>query len=143
VTRLIGGPCSPEQVRSRLEVEIANHDQHGTQYWPLFLLATGEFVGCCGLRPYHVANAVHEFGFHLCRAHWGQGYAQEAGTRVIRHAFGQCRAAALFAGHHPDNAASRAILLKLGFRYTHNEYYRPTGLHHPSYLLRREDALSP
>jgi RimJ/RimL family protein N-acetyltransferase len=45
-------------------------------------------------------------------------------------------ASALFAGHHPANRSSRDLLLKLGFRYTHDEYYAPTGLQHPSYLLR-------
>jgi len=43
----------------------------------------------------------------------------------------------LFAGHHPENHASRRILSKLGFRLTHEEFYPPTGLLHPSYLLPR------
>ncbi len=28
----------------------------------------------------------------------------------------------------------------LGFRYTHDELYPPTGLLHPSYLLKRSEA---
>jgi len=46
---------------------------------------------------------------------------------------------ALFAGHNPANVASRRVLEKLGFRYTHDEFYPPTGLHHPSYLLTAEE----
>ena len=32
------------------------------------------------------------------------------------------------------------MLHRLGFRYTHDELYPPTGLNHPSYLLKREAA---
>jgi ribosomal-protein-alanine N-acetyltransferase len=45
----------------------------------------------------------------------------------------------LFAGHNPKNEASRHILAKLGFRYTHDELYEPTGLQHPCYLLTAEE----
>ncbi len=41
----------------------------------------------------------------------------------------------LMAGHHPKNASSQRVLEKLGFRYTHDELYPPTGLQHRSYLL--------
>ena len=49
MTRLIGGPFSREQVAERLSREISTMQSHGIQYWPMFLLATGEHVGCCGL----------------------------------------------------------------------------------------------
>jgi len=136
VTRLIGGPFSSEEVCERLAREIATLREHGIQYWPIFLLSTGEHVGCCGLRPYKVAERVHELGFHIRRAHWQQGYAQEAAQAVIAHAFDALGATALFAGHNPANESSRQLLLKLGFQCTHEEYYAPTGLNHPSYLLR-------
>jgi len=53
----------------------------------------------------------------------------------MAHAFGELKVAALFAGHNPANAVSRHLLGKLGFRFTHEELYEPTGLQHPSYLL--------
>jgi [ribosomal protein S5]-alanine N-acetyltransferase len=58
---------------------------------------------------------------------------------VMRYAFHPLGVKALFAGHNPGNAASRRVLEKLGFRYTHDEYYPPTGLDHPSYLLTSEE----
>ena len=140
VTHLIGGPFPAEQVRERLARERAGP----MQYWPIFLLATGEHIGCCGLRPKQ--EGVPELGFHIRRAHWGHGYAKEAARAVIRHAFDHLGARALFAGHNPANAPSRALLGKLGFDYTHDERYAPTGLMHPSYLLRRQvlrDAARP
>lgn len=127
VTRFIGA-INPA---TRLATEMASE----LQYWPMFLKADGDFVGCCGLRPYK--EGVPEFGVHVVRAHWRKGYALEAGRAVIRWAF-EHGYESLFAGHNPKNEASRAMLLAIGFRYTHDELYPPTGLMHPSYLLSRD-----
>ncbi len=139
VTRRIGGPFSESYVRERIERETATLKEYGVQYWPLFLLATGEHVGCCGLRPYKPDESIYALGFHLRPAFWGRGYAEEAARAVIDHAFDRLGARALFAGHHPENDPSRRLLAKLGFRYTHDELYAPTGLEHPSYLLLRAE----
>lgn len=137
VTRLIGGPFSEEQIRERLEQELAAAKSHGIQYWPIFLLSNEDFVGCCGLRPCRPEEKILEIGFHLRRAHWGKGYGSEAAQAVIEHAFSVLEVSALFAGHHPANDASKRLLEKLGFRYVQDEHYAPTGLMHPSYLLKR------
>ena len=125
------------EVAARLGQEIATQASHGIQYWPLFALADGAFVGCCGLRPRSGAPRVPELGVHIASARWRRGYALEAATRVIAHAFGPLGCEALFAGHHPANAASRALLARLDFVHTHDELYPPTGLLHPSYRLER------
>jgi len=135
VARLIGGPFSLEQVEKKLRREISWQAGQKIQYWPIFLLPTHEHVGCAGLRPHQAAGPVHELGFHLRSRFWGKGLAEEAARAVIAHAFETLDAAGLFAGHHPENAASQRILQKLGFRYTHDELYLPTGLLHPCYSL--------
>ncbi len=131
------GRLSREQVRERLTREINSHKNHGIQYWPVFRLDTAAHVGCCGLRPYKKENRVYELGFHICPPSWRKGYAIEAARAVIAHAFERLHAAALFAGHHPRNRASRQLLGKLGFQYTHDEYYAATGCQHPSYRLEQ------
>ena len=139
VTKLIGGPFSIEQIRERLAREISNMQAYRVQYWPIFLLSTDEHVGCCGLRHYQLDQKIYEIGFHLRQAYWGQGLAVEAARAVMAYAFDELEATALFAGHHPANESSRHVMSKLGFRYTHDEHYPPTGLNHPSYLLRVDD----
>jgi RimJ/RimL family protein N-acetyltransferase len=57
----------------------------------------------------------------------------------MRYAFERLEVTGLFAGHNPKNKASRHMLGKLGFRYTHDELYGPTGLEHPCYLLTAEE----
>jgi RimJ/RimL family protein N-acetyltransferase len=141
VTRFIDarGRLSEDQVRDRLTEEINTERAHGIQYWPIFLLDSDEHVGCCGLRPYGEFRQVLEIGCHICVRHWGCGYATEAARATIAYAFESLSTKALFAGHNPTNDASRHIVQKLGFRYTHDEYYEPTGLNHPSYLLTAEE----
>ncbi len=130
VTRLIGGPFSREYAAARLAREMASD----LQYWPIFLRETGEHVGCCGLRPHR--PDLPALGFHLRPAYWGRGLGEEAARAVIDHAFHTLGITALFAGHHPQNTRSRALLEKLGFAYTGDELYPPTGLQHPSYVLQ-------
>jgi ribosomal-protein-alanine N-acetyltransferase len=135
VTRLIGGPLSKENIAHKLDAEISSMNLYGVQYWPVFHLATEEFAGCAGLRPHQPNEKIYELGFHLLPAFWRQGLAAEAGRAVIPYAFETLHARSLFAGHHPENAASRRVLKKLGFVFTHEELYPPTGLSHPSYSL--------
>ena len=135
VTHLIGGPLPKETIAQKLDAEISSMNLHGVQYWPVFYLATGEFAGCAGLRPRQPNEKIYELGFHLRPAFWRQGLAEEAGHAVIAYAFETLQARLLFAGHHPENAASRRVLEKLNFVFTHDELYPPTGLRHPSYSL--------
>jgi [ribosomal protein S5]-alanine N-acetyltransferase len=135
LTRFIGGPFSREAVEERLHLEIAQLNSHNVQYWPLFILRSGEHAGCGGLRPHRSDDGIYELGIHLRPAFWGQGLGEEAGRGIIAFAFETLGANGLFAGHHPANAASRKLIQKLGFQYTHEELYPPTGLQHPSYLL--------
>ena len=133
------GPLSHEQVQGRLLQEIATQEKYQIQYWPIFLLESGEHVGCAGLRPYDMSQNILEIGFHIRSECWRQGYASEAARGVMAYAFNTLEVSKLFAGHNPKNKASRSLLLKLGFHYTHDEYYEPTGLKHPSYLLTAEE----
>jgi RimJ/RimL family protein N-acetyltransferase len=137
VTSLLGGPFTPQQVEERLKKEIGTMNAHGAQYWPVFLLDSADHAGCAGLRPYRIEDKIYELGFHLRPAYWGRGLAEEAARAAMAFGFETLGAAALFAGHHQENRASKHILLKLGFRYTHDEFYEPTGMEHPSYLLKR------
>ena len=133
------GQLSTAQVTERLLQEIDTERLHGVQYWPIFLLKGGLHIGCCGLRPYDESKDVLEIGFHIRFGHWRQGYAFEAARAVMQYAFNTIKVSGLFAGHHPKNEASRYLMGKLGFRYTHDEFYSHTGLNHPSYMLTAND----
>jgi [ribosomal protein S5]-alanine N-acetyltransferase len=135
---LIGGPFTAEAICARLADEIAQMNEQAVQYWPIFMLADGEHAGCAGLRPYRPQERIYELGVHLRPKFWGAGLATEAGRAVIAYGFDTLKADAIFAGHNPRNEMSRNFLLKLGFVHTHDEFYAPTGLIHPSYILRSQ-----
>ena len=137
VTALIGGPFEEGRVQEILASQLAMDREAGVQYWPVFVASSGEFAGCCGLRPR--AAGQLELGFHFRPDHWGKGFATEAARAAIAFAFEEDKARELFAGHHPRNAASARTLRKLGFRRSGDELYPPTGLRHPSYVLTAEE----
>lgn len=73
----------------------------------------GEVIGKCGMwRRFEV-------GFLLHPAHWGKGLAQEAMVALIAHLFATQATDHLTAEADPRNAASLALLARLGFRETH------------------------
>ena len=137
VTKLIitDGKMSKKQIQQRLKKEIETYNNFNVQYWPIYFFETNQNIGCCGLRPYNLENNIFEMGIHLKKKYWGKGLAQEACSAVIEYAFNTLGASALFSGHNPKNLASAQLLKKLEFTYLQDEFYPPTGLQHPSYLM--------
>lgn len=144
VTKFIAsdGKMSDEQICQRLKKEIENHKNYNIQYWPIYIKEINQNVGCCGLRSYDLENKIFEMGIHLKERYWGLGFASEACSGVIEYAFNTLKVNALFAGHNPKNKASEQLLKRVGFIYTHDEFYQPTGLYHPSYLMTKQDYKS-
>lgn len=134
-----GGKMSKEQVEQRLKREIETYNSNNIQYWPVFLRENNENIGCCGLRSCDSSKNILEMGIHLKDTYWGLGFAKEACFAVIEYAFDTLRVNALFAGHNPQNISSAQLIKKIGFAYTHDEFYPPTGLQHPSYLMTKQD----
>ena len=78
VTRYHGGSWTSQQMDDRLASEVAMLEHEGVQYWPMFLLETGEHAGCCGLHPRDKSMDVYELGCHLRRAFRSQALGREA-----------------------------------------------------------------
>ncbi|MDR3617355.1 MAG: GNAT family N-acetyltransferase [Candidatus Obscuribacterales bacterium] len=132
----VGEPLTEQQVADRLHAEIVKEQTYGVQYWPIFERGSDDFLGCCGLRPYKVPERIYELGFHLVAGAWGQGYATEGAKAVINYGIKDLTIKGFFAGHHPDNLGSKKVLLNCGFVETGSNFYEPTGLFHPSYMLK-------
>ena len=143
VTRFFGGPFSDEEIVQRLQRELSRMETLRFQYWPIFQLSDGDHLGCCGLRPFRLADAIHELGFHLRPKYWGQGLAVEGARAAIAFGFETIGATALSAGHHPENLSSKKVLYKLGFRYTYDEFFPALGIDIPYYLLPRPEPRKP
>ena len=61
-------------------------------------------------------NDDYVLGYWLGRPHWGQGYMSEAAPCAIRHVFEEGGVEGIVAVALPENAASIAILRRLGMR---------------------------
>ncbi|MDD2795573.1 8-oxo-dGTP diphosphatase MutT [Acidocella sp.] len=76
--------------------------------------ATGEMIGCAGLRMGKGHKAA-DLGYWLGRAFWGQGYGLEAARRLVEWAFAAFAIMRLTATVAADNDASAALLQRVGF----------------------------
>lgn len=136
VTKYISanGIFSKEVIQKRWETEMEYDASYGYQYWPLFEKETGDFVGCCGLKPYDLSKQILEMGFQLCPEFWKKGYGFETAQKVMDYAFHTLHVSNLYMLHHPENEASKSLIKKLGFHQIGEAFYEPTGLYHPAYL---------
>ena len=129
----ISGIFSEKEILTRLNKEISNQQLYGIQYWPFYEKDSNTIIGCCGFRPY--SHNTLEFGIHIRSSFWRQGLAFESATAAIRYCNNNLKPEKIVAGHNLNNIASANLLKKLGFIFTHTEYYEPTGLMHPTYML--------
>lgn len=83
----------------------------GNDYIFAILLRPDVFIGLMGVHPVD----DWEFGYWVGKPYWRQGYATEAGRRVLRYAFEGLKADWLNAGWFHDNPRSGRVLAKLGF----------------------------
>ena len=86
--------------------------REGTAY-RLAITLEGRLIGVCDL--FDIADGEGEIGYWLDRAVWGRGLGLEAAKRLVRFAVEDVGLNLVRAGCADDNAASAAILTRLGF----------------------------
>jgi RimJ/RimL family protein N-acetyltransferase len=107
-----------EEAREKVRQRMRLFDERKLGKFPIFLRATGEFIGTCGMEPFELGGQPEvELGYRLCLNFWGQGYAKEAAMAMLSYGFGDLKLARIMAFVLPQNRASVKILNQLGFRY--------------------------
>ncbi|WP_422056852.1 GNAT family N-acetyltransferase [Sphingomonas sp.] len=89
-------------------------DTDGMRSWAITLGEAAPAIGWVTVirrRP-----GVNEIGYILARDHWRGGIAREAVARVLDLLFHHEEQRRVFADVDPDNAASRGLLERLGFK---------------------------
>jgi [ribosomal protein S5]-alanine N-acetyltransferase len=76
----------------------------------------GRLCGGVGLHPEAQHNRA-ELGYWLGVPYWGNGYATEAATAVVRYGFEQLKLNRIFATYFTHNPASGKVLRKIGMKY--------------------------
>ena len=124
---LIGAAGEPLPAALRAIAYFADlWEQDGHAPWGLFLKDgghEGRLIGHGGLRiiPEFAATEVL---YALHPDAWGQGYASELGRASLRFGFQTRRLPSIFAITKPDNAASQAVMRRLGMTYRKDTVYK-------------------
>lgn len=116
VTRYWSRPAM--QARAEAEALIADIAEGFEQRRMLnWVIADAEdaVIGSCTLFQFDARHRRVELGFALQRSQWGRGLAREAAALAIGWGFGTLGLHRIDACIDPDNAASRALLVRLGF----------------------------
>ncbi len=79
-------------------------------------LGAGDLMGNVGIRLTAPGSHKADMGIELDPAHWGRGYAEEAGRRMLRFAFETLGVHRVWADCLADNAAAARTLERLGLR---------------------------
>ena len=89
----------------------------GSGQWGVERKDTGELIGRAGThRPVRRGWPGLEIGWTFHPAHWGHGFATEAGRASVEWAFTNHPVDELVSCILPENAASQAVARRLGFR---------------------------
>ena len=147
-------PLDRAESDAHVERIRAHFDAHGFGLWALDVPGLG-FAGFVGVAqaPFAIpfaglAEPAFEIGWRLARAAWGRGYATEAATLALRHAFEVARLPQVVSFTALDNAPSIAVMERIGLaRRGEFDHPRlaPTHRSHRHVLYARErlkEALS-
>lgn len=84
--------------------------------WSAFLKDSGEYVALITIKEIDRSKQVGELGYSVIRRFWREGFAYEAASKVLDYAFEHLKLERLVAQILPENAASQAVVAKLGFK---------------------------
>ena len=79
-------------------------------------------IGCAGLLFHPDTNhwwgdGAAELGYWIAEEYWGHGYAAEASKVLTERAFDELGIKRIYATYRIENAQSKRVLEKLGFRF--------------------------
>ena len=99
------------------EVQRQHPDTAGEWYqFAVALRATGELIGDCAAMPHADDPRQCDIGYTIAPAHQGRGYATEAARLLVGYLFTARGKHRIAAWCDPRNAASVAVLERLGMR---------------------------
>lgn len=117
--RFLNGVVHPDETKRTARHYAEMHVRRGYACWVVEERETGFIVGEAGLQPFGGIESPPtpevELGYAFGSAHWGRGFATEAGRAIIDEAFGDLGLDQLVAVTRDENTASQHVLGKLGF----------------------------
>jgi RimJ/RimL family protein N-acetyltransferase len=114
----LGGPKTLAQIEEKLTRTLALFASEGFGFMLMVERESGELVGQCGIKrvdnPLALNPGEMEIGWLVREDRWRRGYAFEAMTEVLHHAFARLAAPLVVALTAERNVASWSLMRKLG-----------------------------
>ena len=111
-----GKPMSKKEVEAALVRAMRYYrSMYGLGVWHATRRDTGAFVGWYSLK-YCPPTCDVEVGYRLLHDAWGQGFATEGATELVRYGFDDLGLEKIIGVTHPGNRASQRVLMKAGLR---------------------------
>lgn len=115
-------PINMEQAHAAIEWLMSNYkldlDSNYKYSFAIELKKTGTYIGWCGFGYLDYDDRQREIYYTLKSEYWGNGYATEATTALVRYILEEMKLEKIVAVVKPDNRASQKVIEKLGFKKT-------------------------
>ncbi|TMV94776.1 GNAT family N-acetyltransferase [Thioclava sp. BHET1] len=110
--------ASIAECRRRVAVHEWRRRHDGFAPWTVRMKQTGAIIGWGGLYddPFDPGWGI-ELAYYFDPTAWGKGYATELCCAALEFSDKKLMAENVSAFAHPDNLASNALLMKMGFEY--------------------------
>ncbi|HEY3676056.1 MAG TPA: GNAT family N-acetyltransferase [Candidatus Tumulicola sp.] len=110
-----GGVWSLERTKQIIARMSQLERDNGFGFYPVIRAGDECILGHCGLGRLENGDEI-EVAYVLGKAHWGYGYASEAASATIDHAFRTGVAQRIVAVAFPENFRSTAVMHRIGMR---------------------------
>jgi len=128
------GVMSREAIEAFIHDMLKSYQENGFGLWALIERRSGKLIGCCGLNPSDIENAIKvdpaheqaciEIGYRLAKAYWGQGLASEAAKATLDYAFNNLQLKRIIAIIAKQHSASINVAKKVGMKKVNSAEYK-------------------
>lgn len=124
VMQYLGGLWSPEKTLEAAQAANQSLVENGYGFLAVERRADGVFLGIAGLSVEQWYPDDLQVGWRLFQAHWGRGYASEAGRAWLGLAFERTGRSRVISMADTPNHRSIAVMQRLGMQFDHEARLR-------------------
>ncbi|MBI3151619.1 MAG: GNAT family N-acetyltransferase [Chloroflexi bacterium] len=111
-----------EKVERYINYQIAHWKKFNYGHWAVVMRETGQIIGWNGLE-YLPDTDETEVGYLISMAFWGNGYATESASAIVKFGINKIGLKEIIGLTHPQNFASQRVLEKSGLSFTRSAFY--------------------